>query len=1043
MNLLPLSPKLYKGVMLSSTFLDLLNHRRELISILRMHGFHDVAMENSFAKSEDVIASSLAMVQDSYAYAAIIGHRYGQTPVCSQRNPNNLSITELEFDEAMRLGRPILLFVMGENHPIVLADIETDSEKSTKLLNFRERAKQMGNGNKVERVYALFNSVDDFVRKGSAAISGLHQYFSSISNSNSDVVGAKLEKLSSVDPIPHPPALYAEPPYIGSHKFVGRQAQLDTLCDWVSDSDNHPVLLFEAIGGTGKSMLTWEWMTEYAPRVRDNWAGRFWYSFYEKGATMLDFCRRALAYMTARPRNEFREKNTVEMTELLMHQLQSRPWLLVLDGLERVLVSYHRFDAAQQLDELAGSTDEIASRDPCSAINSEDDDLLRLIAGARPSKLLLTSRLVPKALLNKSHQPIPGVLREILPGLRPTDAELLIRSCGVNGNSQELQTYLKKNCDCHPLVVGVLAGLINDYLPDRGNFDTWVAASTGGGQLNFAELDLVQKRNHILKAALNALSDASRQLLATISLLTESVDYPTLCEINPALSAIPESVSVPIIPEHRPKWKGMTVEERTYIDSQYRIELCRRKEYELAVANRKTEMAAATNELANTVRDLEKRGLLQYDHSTRRHDLHPVVRGIASSGLKIDEKSRFSQRLVDYFSTKSQDPFEKAESLDAFDNARRIINAFFQMEKLPEARDFVLKSTLLESLSQRFEAHNEILTIIRPFFTKGWGDMPQYLVDKGGVPLTKRASTALRRIESYVEAFEVAETGLKFILKTNRQAGLCSQILNLASTLGSQNLLYDEDRVLNLAGKVAEAGPYYNDMISYLLARYRQYSLSGRWAEADAIWAKFNLFPSRSKPNYIAAHHRAVHLYLRGMLSEEVLSEAEHLNIFANSALGIRNLTALRGYWYNDIEDFCHAKENLEMASKLARQAGKVDRRVEVELAIARIRTLDLPDPISVAESFDHHVDGPSALALARLYSQLGIKDKCLKFARVAYKWAYADGQPYTRSAELVKVTDLFLNLGVEVPKIETRQRIIYAWEEEILKTIPRLIRRR
>ena len=68
------------------------------------------------------------------------------------------------------------------------------------------------------------------------------------------------------DPIPAPPAFYAEPPYIGSHKFVGRQAQLDVLSDWAVPADPHPVLLFDAIGGSGKSMLTWEWTTNTPPR---------------------------------------------------------------------------------------------------------------------------------------------------------------------------------------------------------------------------------------------------------------------------------------------------------------------------------------------------------------------------------------------------------------------------------------------------------------------------------------------------------------------------------------------------------------------------------------------------------------------------------------------------------------------------------------------------------------------------------------------------------------------------------------------------------
>jgi hypothetical protein len=74
-----------------------------------------------------------------------------------------------------------------------------------------------------------------------------------------------------LDPIPVPPEFYAEPRYIGSHQFFGREHQLVELHSWASPSDPHPVMLFDAIGGAGKSMLTWEWATKHAPRIRKDW----------------------------------------------------------------------------------------------------------------------------------------------------------------------------------------------------------------------------------------------------------------------------------------------------------------------------------------------------------------------------------------------------------------------------------------------------------------------------------------------------------------------------------------------------------------------------------------------------------------------------------------------------------------------------------------------------------------------------------------------------------------------------------------------------
>ena len=94
---------------------------------------------------------------------------------------------------------------------------------------------------------------------------------------------------------------------------------------------------------------------------------------------------------------------------------------------------------------------------------------------------------MPRVLLNAASQPIPGVLHERLPGLRPADAEALLRTCGVRGDSQQMQEYLQRHCDCHPLVTGIVAGLVNDYLPDRGHFDAWAADPDHGGRLNLAD----------------------------------------------------------------------------------------------------------------------------------------------------------------------------------------------------------------------------------------------------------------------------------------------------------------------------------------------------------------------------------------------------------------------------------------------------------------------------------------------------------------------------------------------------------------------------
>jgi tetratricopeptide (TPR) repeat protein len=164
-------PKLYRAIMVSSTFKDLEAHRREVIDAIHRFGFHANVMEYSGARSgADVIDTSLEMVRNSVAYLCVIGHKYGQTPADPDRNPKGLSITELEFNEARRLGRPILLFLMANNHPIMPGDDELDPKKRKKLEAFRKQAKRIDPAKAAERVYETFASKDEFAKKAAIAV---------------------------------------------------------------------------------------------------------------------------------------------------------------------------------------------------------------------------------------------------------------------------------------------------------------------------------------------------------------------------------------------------------------------------------------------------------------------------------------------------------------------------------------------------------------------------------------------------------------------------------------------------------------------------------------------------------------------------------------------------------------------------------------------------------------------------------------------------------------------------------------------------------
>jgi len=171
------SPKNYKGIMVSSTFSDMVEHRKILLEMLPQYGFFPIGMENDSAKDEDVIDSSLNMVRDSTVYVGIITHKYGKV-YKDPRNPNELSLTELEFDEALKLGRPILLFIMGEDYDnLKRRDIELDTIKINKLEKFKEKAIKTSLNSDVTRIYDVFNNIDDFKKKVQLSLANVQKKF--------------------------------------------------------------------------------------------------------------------------------------------------------------------------------------------------------------------------------------------------------------------------------------------------------------------------------------------------------------------------------------------------------------------------------------------------------------------------------------------------------------------------------------------------------------------------------------------------------------------------------------------------------------------------------------------------------------------------------------------------------------------------------------------------------------------------------------------------------------------------------------------------
>ncbi|MFI7601507.1 DUF4062 domain-containing protein [Actinoplanes sp. NPDC049681] len=1036
------APRRYLGVVVSSTFRFLQQHRAVLIKAVEGQGLHAVAMEQDAAlPATTVVDASLQKVRDAAAYVGIVSHRYGEIPE-SERNPERLSLTELEFREARRLDRPMLIFIMGDDHEVKLGALERDPEKVRKLEAFRESVKQATSASPEECVYAEFNSLSEFAVAATQSVAELRRYLDTRPPTGpAPAPSAAGVPAGQADGIPVAPAFYAEPPYIGSHAFVGRAAQLQTLRDWAAPAEAHPIMLIEAIGGTGKSMLTWEWTTGYAGAARPDWAGQFWYSFYEKGAVMADFCRRALAYMTGRPLAELHKTKQRELSELLLRHLQARPWLLVLDGLERVLVAYHRYDAAQVADEQAGGSDEVAHRDPRDAIRPDDDELLRRLAAASPSKILVTSRLVPRILLNRANQPIPGVLHERLPGLRPADAEGLLRACGVRGDSPLMQAYLQRHCDCHPLVTGIVAGLVNDYLPDRGNFDAWATDPRHGGELDLAELDLIQKRNHILEAALVALPDTSRQLLSTLALLSEAADYPTLSALNPHLPPEPEIEPV-APPEEEFLWPLLSEEERRAQQDRHAAQLGRRDRSLEAHAAWQRLRPGADAHLAETVRDLERRGLLQYDRQVGRYDLHPVIRGIAAGRLRPDERDRFGQRVVDHFG-RQEHPYDQADSLEDLRDGLTVVRTLLRMGRLRDAYR-AYKDNLSQALVYNLEASGEVLGLLRPFFGSDWTSPARNLPGRAFSAVASDVSTAFSQMGETAQALEVDVAALKVDVAAKHRKFVQVGLGNIAADLHDLNrtakAYYWRRRAIALAERGFDEEYLYCARLDF----FDDLSEFGQWDAAASLWRTLEgMVRPRSSLLYQrgdAEAYYARYLFYRGGLTEHHLAVAARECATGHNRFTIRKVLSLRGRWLLSRGEWESAAESFHEAVRMAHEVGVSDVAAETWLAVARARHGE-PAAREVAERLAG-VRAPAHLPLAELWQAVGDRERARVHALAAYREAWADGEPYAYRHDLDQAAALLTVLGGEPPRLPAydpaRDRPL-PWEEEVIDELDQL----
>jgi hypothetical protein len=575
-----------KIVMISSTAWDLPDHRSGIRDACERAGFEPHMMEKLPALDADAIEASLRLVDEAEVYVGVFAYRYGYVP-----QGHDISITEMEYNRAVKRDIPRLIFFIHEDHSVTGRDVET-GPGAEKLKTLKQR---IGNG----RVVAFFKSPGELRGEVMAALTTLAKAFDTAERAN-----AELNRKTS---IPMPPEPYIAHPYtlMQSRDLVGRRTELNALTDWVANQGSPAfdarVFCFVTIGGMGKSALTWKWFNQIAPNEMSPLAGRLWWSFYESEADFENFLVRALCYVAGDSEEAVRTLPRPEREARLLRHLNEEPYLFVLDGLERILIAYHRMDASYLADNVyeeqignwvVGATGLLASAAQSVVaqhrLRQTTDQrvgafLQKLARVQKKSRILITSRLYPRALEVDTGDADFGCYVYSLEGLSDPDALNLLRALRVQGSPAELVPIIR-GVNGHPLLMQALASEVAKYRKAPGNFAQWRADRP---QFDPTSLPLVQSSTHILEFALKGLSAKVREVLQTLVGFHMSVSYSTLEEL-------------------------LVGPEKAF---------------------------GSAEDLDRALTELEDRGLIGWDREANRYDAHPIVRSVVLQLVGAKDRS--------------------------------------------------------------------------------------------------------------------------------------------------------------------------------------------------------------------------------------------------------------------------------------------------------------------------------------------------------------------------------------------------------------------
>jgi tetratricopeptide (TPR) repeat protein len=655
----------------------------------------------------------------------------------------------------------------------------------------------------------------------------------------------------------------------------------------------------------------------------------------------------------------------------LLASLDREPFLIVLDGLERMLIAYPRMDAAHLQDSQVESKKTLRqTADP------RDGRFLKKLTQVKNSRILVSTRLYPAALETDGGDPIPGSYRHPIEGLSDEDAVELWRAFEVSGSRDELlpvfTTFGK-----HPLLIQALAGEVKRYHPAPGNFQAWRKANPHFDPTKFPRLQ--EAMAHVLEFALRELDDKARQALQVIAAFRMPARYDTLAAL--------------LIGEGK------------------------------ACANER--------ELDKVLTELEDRGLVGWDKRANRYDLHPIVRGVVWGGLGEDTRRGVYSSLHAHFEALPKiDDYRKVNNLEDLTPAIELYNTLIGLGRYDDAGDLFYER-LYAAMNYRLSANRQMTELLEMLFSDN--ELPRLSNPASqGFMLNARAqgyqysgqpgqaTPLFRRVATLVSDKTPNKT---FVI------GLC----NLSETLRLSGALYESEvtarRVLLI---VREQHDSFAEMASLerlgsaLAARgLVNESNSALQRSLRICIAQFN----RQAEGYINSVLWQSELWLGEFaVALSFANSSWEIAHVQNLEGDFIRAARRQGEAALGLNDFATADERLHHALTRARAVNQADEELPALVALAELRRRQgelkaargfLDDVWDAAERGPYPLIHANACnVLAQIERDAGNRAAAVEAATRAYRLAWCDGPPFAYHWGLEKARKHLQEVGAPDPEM-------------------------